>query len=110
MAKKEINLILGEKIKELRKQKRLTREQLAEKIDVSVRFLADVESGITGVSLSTLKTLSLTLDVSCDYLLGLNDNITISKYEAITRKIKKLPLEHLDSAEKIFDEIIKICK
>ncbi len=108
MAKKEINIILGERIRELRKQKKLTREQLAEKINVSVRFLADVESGVTGVSLTTLKELSLCLDVCCDYLLGINDKESYNKYEALEKKIKKIPPEHIENIETIIDELIKL--
>lgn len=110
MIKKEINIILGERIRETRKQKRLTREELAERIDVSVRFLADVEGGVTGVSLTTLKDLSTCLGVSCDYLLGLNDNFVSGKSDAIARTFKSLPLEQLESLEIIIDEILKISK
>lgn len=72
--KKEINIVLGERIKKARWENSLTREKLAEKIDVSPRFLADVESGKIGVSIQTLKSLSIALNKSCDYLLGLPDS------------------------------------
>ena len=68
---KEINVILGEKVKTARWKKEMTRETLAEKVSVSPRFLADVESGKIGVSIQTLKSLAITLETSADYLLGL---------------------------------------
>ncbi len=58
---KDINLILGERVKLGRKANNLTREKLAELVDVSPRFLAEVEAGKTGVSLQTLKNISLAL-------------------------------------------------
>ena len=50
---KDVNIILGERIRLGRKANNLTREKLAELIDVSPRFLAEVESGKVGVSLQT---------------------------------------------------------
>ncbi len=104
--KKDINIILGERIKARRKDVRLTREQLAEKINVSVRFLADVESGKVGVSLSTLKTLCDVLNVSADYLLGVAESINIG--DSLIKKIEKLPLDCLNSIEIVVDEFIKL--
>ncbi|MGN1318666.1 MAG: helix-turn-helix domain-containing protein, partial [Lachnospirales bacterium] len=68
---KEVNLVLGENIKNIRKKNSITREYLAELIGVSPRFLADVEGGKVGVSISTLKKICKALNVSSDYLLGL---------------------------------------
>lgn len=72
----DINLVLGSKTKELRIQRKMTQEVLAEKIGVSTRFLADVESGKTGVSLTTLKNLCLSLGTSSDYLLDMEQDET----------------------------------
>lgn len=69
---KDVNIILGERIRLGRKANHITREKLAELIDVSPRFLAEVESGKVGVSLQTLKNISIALSASTDYLLGLD--------------------------------------
>ncbi len=66
-----INGTLGTRLREIRTAQKMTREALAEKADVSSRFLADVEAGKVGVSLSTLKNLCVILNVSADFLLGL---------------------------------------
>lgn len=70
---KDINIILGERVRIRRNMIKLTREKLAEMVNVSPRFLADVEAGKVGVSMETLKALSIALRVSSDYLLGLKD-------------------------------------
>ena len=64
-------------IKEMGRRVRLRREflgwsrdQLAEKIDVSGQFIADIEYGHKGMSVQTLYKLSQALNVSADYLLG----------------------------------------
>ena len=67
--KKQINIEVGEQIRAAREQARLTQEQLAEAIDVSVQFVSDLERGVVGVSLSTLRRLCTVLGVSSDRIL-----------------------------------------
>ena len=87
----DINSVLGNKTKELRIRRKMTQEILAEKIGVSTRFLADVESGKTGISLTTLKNLCLALGTSADYLLDLEQDET-----AVTETM--LRLSRIDQA------------
>ena len=102
---KEINIILGGRVRERRKALKLTREQLAEKINISVRFMADVESGHVGVSLSTLKELCHALECSADFLLGIDDNVCKSEYSIILRKLEQFPADHKQELEKIIDAV-----
>lgn len=67
--KKEINVQIGEQIKLARESAKLTQEQFAEQIDVSPQYVSDVERGVVGVSISTLKRICLTLCISSDQLL-----------------------------------------
>ena len=66
---KDINIEIGQRIKERRKFMKYTREKLAEMIDISPQFLANIESGKKGMSFSTLKKLCETLGMSCDYVI-----------------------------------------
>lgn len=72
--RKEINIMFGERVRREREKNDLTREAFAEKIDVSARFLADIEGGCTGVSLKTLKNICTVLGCSADTLLGIGVN------------------------------------
>lgn len=76
---KDVNVTLGERVKLVRNANKITREKLAELIDVSPRFLAEVESGKVGVSLQTLKNLCLALPTTSDYLLGLDNENKLSR-------------------------------
>ena len=67
--KKELNLEVGKNIRLERERAHLTREELAELIEVTPRFIADVESGRVGVSISTLKKTCEALNISSDCLL-----------------------------------------
>lgn len=67
--KKEINIQIGEQIKYAREQIKLTQEQFAERIDVSPQFVSDLERGVVGISIATLKRICTTLGVSSDQIL-----------------------------------------
>lgn len=68
---KELNQIaMGRRIRVIRESRGMTREVLAEIIDVSAQFIADVEYGNKGVSIRTLFLLKQALGVTSDYLLA----------------------------------------
>ena len=46
-----------------------TREELAERAEISSKFLYEVEKGRKGLSADTLLKISRTLSCSCDYIL-----------------------------------------
>lgn len=60
---------IGNRIKKLRECRNYTREELAEKAEISSKFLYEVEKGRKGLSAETLLKLSRTLCSSCDYIL-----------------------------------------
>lgn len=80
--KKQINIDIGEQIRAAREQAHLTQEQLAERIDVSVQFVSDLERGVVGISLTTLKKTCTVLGVTSDQLLfGTSTNSQSSFFE-----------------------------
>ena len=109
--KKESNVVLGQRVKELRKQKGYTREAFAEALSVSPRFLANVESGEAGVSLSNLKSISLLLKVPTDYLIGISnpEDTDLSRQLAIN-KIDSIDDKYLCCVNTFLDCIIDVTK
>ena len=67
--KKEINIQIGEQIKLSREDRGITQEQLAEAIEVSPQYISDLERGVVGISIPTLKRLCTHLGVSSDRIL-----------------------------------------
>jgi len=65
---------LGEKIKRIRKQRGLTQEELAEKIDITSRNLSNIELGISFPKPETLEKFLNAMNVSTQTLFS-NDNI-----------------------------------
>lgn len=86
--KKEINIQIGEQIKSAREQSKLTQEQFAERIDVSPQYVSDLERGVVGVSITTLKRVCTVLGVSSDQILFGSE--TENRAAAIAEKCKSL--------------------
>lgn len=64
----ELNSLIGSKIAKLRKERNMTQEQLAEKLDISIKHCSAVERGLSSLSLEKLIDVSKLFDVSLDYL------------------------------------------
>ena len=64
-----ITTALGARVKTLRKEKKITQKQLAEKMQVSQTAIALWESGQRGISLETLEKIAECMDLSSEDLL-----------------------------------------
>lgn len=68
-----------ERLKEARKEKKLTQEMLAKKINTTKGTISNYENGHSTPSNEILRELADVLDVSVDYLLGRSDEKTIAE-------------------------------
>lgn len=93
---RKIKMKLGENILKLRKENKLSQEQLAEKVDVTRQTISNWELGETSPNPEQLKLLSKVLNISIDELLN-ND-------------IKSVIIEKVSNTEKLAGIIIKILK
>lgn len=73
--------MLSNRLKSLRKSKRLTQKQLAEKINVTHVSISGYESGNRSPDTDTLQRLADFFEVSTDYLLGRTDTLSITPEE-----------------------------
>lgn len=82
------------RIRAAREKMGYTREVFAEKLDVSVSYLAEVERGRTGISVKMLTKICQVLGLSADYLLFGDscddDTVLLNKIRRIDRKYKPL--------------------
>ena len=93
---------MGDRIKEARKTRGLTQDQLAEILDVSVEFVGQIERSQRLPSMQIFIKLIEVLNVSADYLLRdsistgqlFGDNALGSKIEQLSRK-ERIALEAL---------------
>ncbi len=86
---------VGNRIKEMRGVRNMTREELAEKSGISSKFLYEIELGKKGLSADTLLKIAKTLSCSCDYILTGrnrdNNEAFLKKFDPDKRKqVRKL--------------------
>ena len=93
--KKEINIQIGEQIRLAREQAKLTQEQFAEQIEVSPQYISDLERGVVGISLPTLKRACIILGVSSDQILF--GTASENRTSAIEKRCRNLPDEAFSS-------------
>ena len=82
---------MGDRIREARKNLHLTQEQLAEKLDVSLEYVSQLERGLKMPSMQLFINLIEILDVSADHLL--QDTVSARRSYGdpqIERKLKTL--------------------
>lgn len=82
------------RIRKARENMGYTREQFAEKLDVSVSYLAELERGRTGISVKMLTKVCTVLGLSADYVLFGTERETDSLRSDAIRRIdsKYIPL------------------
>ncbi|MBQ9735606.1 MAG: helix-turn-helix transcriptional regulator [Clostridia bacterium] len=82
---------MGARISARRKELHLTQEALAEKMDVSLQMISNLELGKKAIRPENLVKLCQVLSVSADYILrGVQSEVAIS---AFLDKCQKLPYE-----------------
>ena len=84
---------IGMRVRKLRREKRLTQEQLAERLDCSVQFLSLVERGQRGMSLRMFCVCAEILCVSADELLGRGTVCGLQVLEGCGRLERKMILD-----------------
>ncbi|MCI8757993.1 MAG: helix-turn-helix transcriptional regulator [Oscillospiraceae bacterium] len=65
--------IFAIRVKELRKQRRLSQTELGEVLGLTHKSISTIESGVRGTTIEKLILLAKFFEVSTDYLLGLKD-------------------------------------
>ncbi len=64
-----IMLQIGKRLRKKREKMNLIREEFAENAGISPQFLAEIENGKKGMSVSTLYKICVNFNISADYLL-----------------------------------------
>ncbi len=102
---KEMNKEIGRRVRLQREKLHLSREKLSEQIEVSSRFLADIELGSKGMSFQTLIRLAKALRVSTDYLLL--GKLSSTPTDSIFEMIKSLDEQNIAKLETIISAYIQ---
>ena len=86
---------IGKFIQELRKEKGLTQEELAEKLGITKNAVSKWERGISLMDLSLLKPLSEILEVSITEILS-GDRIDNKSLKSVSEEVVKNTVEYSD--------------
>lgn len=96
-----IKQMLGKKIKLIRKERKLTQEQLAERVDIGTPNISYIENGKFAPSVETLQKIATALDVTPKELYNFDEFRDVED-------IKKELFEALNSNEKVLKIMYEI--
>ena len=93
-----VNSAIGRRLRCRREELALTREKLAECAEISVQFLADIETGRKGMTVQTLRKLALALHCSADDLVFGSAPEEVPKFPALEARLDSLTPAQADLA------------
>lgn len=94
---------IGKRISERRKLMRLTQEQLAEQMDVSIQMISNLERGVKAIRIDNLIRSSQTLNISTDYIL--TGKQTADDLVTLANQISQLE----ESQRKMIEVLVAYC-
>ena len=104
-ARKELNVQIGDRIRNSREIAGLTQEQFSDLVGVTVQYISDLERGVVGTSIPTLIKICNSLNVSSDYLLmGKREPNELSE---VIERLKYLPPAQLTLIEECINLFLK---
>ena len=100
--------IIGVRLKQARLNKKITQEQLAEKLDVSVTYISRIERGSTNINLKRLSEICDLLDVTEGEILnGTSKTSPMYLTKEFNDLLKNCPPEKIDLVYNTAELIIK---
>lgn len=102
---KQFLIDMGNRISKRRKELKLTQEQLAESVNLSLQSISCIELGKKAIRPDNLVKLCSTLNVSSDYIL--TGKKTAKQLEGISQKLATLKEDDFDIVENLIDHFNK---
>lgn len=99
---------MGIRIKNQRKSLKLTQEEIAEQLDISVKHFSEVERGLTGLSVENLIKLSNILGLSIDYIV--KGEIDKDKWEYSLSTLQQVPSEKEELVRNLIEIGVNLTK
>lgn len=97
--------MLHTRIRKAREDMGYTREKFAEKLDVSVSYLAELERGRTGISVKMLIKVCNVLGLSADYVLFGKER---TEDELRLDAIRRIDEKYLPLLDKVIEELLSL--
>ena len=105
---KELSLEqVGKRLRRIRAEMEMTREQFAEQVNISPQFLAEIENGRKGMSAETLFKICNRFDLSADYMLfGKTSSVHLS--DPVQTALNRFSEPYIELTEEIIRAIEKV--
>ena len=105
-AKKEINIHIGNEIRIARERAGLTQEQFGELVSLGTKNVSDIERGVAGITISTLKRICEKLSISSDLIIfgdkGTND------VEYLADRMARLPPDQFEAVKDFLNQTFQL--
>ena len=97
---------MGIRVREYREKLNYTMEEFAEKLDITPRFVSDIELGKKGMSIDTLIKMCELLSVSADYLIWGKGEKAENNIAALTAELSDDEMKHAEDLMRTFVKAI----
>ncbi len=104
--KKEINIHIGNQIRIARERAGLTQEEFGEMVGLGTKNVSDIERGVAGITVSTLKRICEKLSLSADLII-FGDRDT-NDVEYISNKLSRLPPSQFSAIKQFINQTIEL--
>ena len=98
-------IVLHTRIRKAREERGYTREKFAEKLDVSVSYLAELERGRTGISVKMLIKVCNVLGLSADYVLFGEER---SEDKKRVDSINRIDAQYIPLLDRVINELLAL--
>ena len=96
---------IGKRVRHRRESLGLTREQLAEQSELSVQFLADIETGRKSMTTNSFYKIAQALNISCDFILFGEERT--AKTTRLESMLARLSQRDRELAESILENFVQ---
>ena len=102
---------IGRRIKEIRKQKKIPQEKLAEMIGISPNYMSALERGAYNIKLELLVQIIDCLDITADDLFrDVIKNGYVNRTSRLSDEIEKLPDDEQQRIYEVLDALLRTAK
>ncbi len=97
--------LIGDRIKQIRKEKKISQEKLAEQLDVSIAYLSRVERGSSEINLKRIFDIATMLDVPVTYLI---QGVSCKEKNYLNKELYDILVKCDEEKQRLIYDIAKI--
>ncbi len=104
--KKEINIQIGNAVRMARERAGLTQEQFGELVSLGTKNVSDIERGVAGITVSTLKRICEKLSISSDSILFADSEK--NNVQMLTERLERLTPGQYAAVETFMNQVFEL--